>query len=290
MKEKVNEHYLGDYIHNDENTASAAATVGDRYGRALVGGMEIECCRSQQVGGLKAGMHLWETTHIPSLLNNCQTWVEISEETIEKLEELQNKFFRSILSVPRTTPKAALIWEMGGMKMKWRIIEKKLLFMNHILHVDQNSLAKQIQIIQEREDLPGLTKEVKEFIERLKLPNLFEHSIQQNEWKALVKASVKDANEAEVKEILVGYKKLKGKPITREQYGMKPYMENLSVFEARTIFKHKTSMTRYVKLNYKGVKKYKAVGWKCEECQNLDSEEHLLWCKGYEEIGEYLDI
>ena len=98
-----------------------------------------------------------------------------------------------------------------------------------------------------------------------------------------MKASVKDANKAEVKERLLSYKKLKGKPITQEQYGMK----NLSVFEARTIFKHKTSMTRYIKLNYKGVKKYKAEGWKCEECQNLDSEEHLLWCKGYEETLQF---
>ena len=71
---------------------------------------------------------------------------------------------------------------------------------------------------------------------------------------------------------------------------MKQYIENLSVFEARTIFKHKISMTRYVKPNYKGVKKYKAEGWKCEECQNLDSEEHLLWCKGYEEMRENLNL
>ena len=62
----------------------------------------------------------------------------------------------------------------------------------------------------------------------MKLPNLFEHLIQQNEWKALVKASVKDANEAEVKDKLVSYTKLKGKPITREQYGMNQYMEKRS--------------------------------------------------------------
>ena len=85
----------------------------DRYGRILIGALEIrqivENPRSQQVGGIKAAMHMWETAYIPSLLNNCQTGVEISEETVEKLEELQNKFFRSLLSVPRTTPKLALI-------------------------------------------------------------------------------------------------------------------------------------------------------------------------------------
>ena len=99
MKEKQKEKYLGDFIHNEGNSASAEATVTDRYGRILVGALEIrhivENSRSQQVGGIKAGMHLWETSYIPSLLNNCQTWVEISGDTVEQLEELQNKFFRS---------------------------------------------------------------------------------------------------------------------------------------------------------------------------------------------------
>ena len=31
-------------------------------------------------------------------------------------------------------------------------------------------------------------------------------------------------------------------------------METLSVYKARTIFKHKTLMTQFVKLNFKGVK------------------------------------
>ena len=62
---------------------------------------------------------------------------------------------------------------------------------------------------------------------------------------------------------------------------MKPHMENLSVYETKTVFKHNTSMTQFVKLNFKGVKKYKAEGWKCYECSQLDSEEHLLWCHGY---------
>ena len=35
-------------------------------------------------------MHPWETAYIPSLLNNCQTWIEISDTTVNKLEKLQN--------------------------------------------------------------------------------------------------------------------------------------------------------------------------------------------------------
>ena len=78
--------------------------------------------------------------------------------------------------------------------------------------------------------------------------------------------------------------------LVNEHYGMKPYMETLSVYEARTIFKHKTSMTQFVKLNYKGVKKYKADGWKCDECSELDSEEHLLWCHGYSHLRVNMNL
>ena len=49
-------------------------------------------------------------------------------------------------------------------------------------------------------------------------------------------------------------------------------------------------MSQFVKLNYKGVKKYEAEGWKCEDCSNLDSEDHLLWCIGYEDIRQGLDL
>ena len=294
MKEKQSEKYLGDIIHYDGNSASVEATVNDRYGRILIGATEIrqviENCRSQQVGGLKAGMHLWEAAYIPSLLNNCQTWVEISDTTVERLEELQNKFFRIMLSVPRTTPKPALIWEMGGLKMKWRIIERKLIFMNHILHLDPGSLARQVQLIQDKENLPGLTQEVKQHLEQLRLPNLFEERISKNKWKNLVKAAIEEANEIEVKDSLMKYKKLRNRKIVQEEYGMKKYAELLSLNEARTIFRHKTGMTQHVKLNYKGIKRYEAEGWKCHDCSKLDSEEHLLWCPGYEELRENLNL
>jgi hypothetical protein len=69
---------------------------------------------------------------------------------------------------------------------------------------------------------------------------------------------------------------------------MKMYAEVLSLNEARTIFRRKTSMTEHVKLNYKVIKR--AAGWKCEESLNLDSEEHLLWCSGYDEFRKNLDL
>ena len=101
----------------------------------------VEDCRSTVLGGLKVGIDIWEAAYIPSLLNNCSTWMEIRQSTIDKLDEVQNALYRSLLNVPFTTPKAALIGEVGGTKMSFRIMMHKLIFMNHILHLGEDSLA-----------------------------------------------------------------------------------------------------------------------------------------------------
>ena len=294
MKEKRKEKYLGDFIDGNGNKASVEATVTDRYGRILDGTFQIrqvvEDCRSNALGGIKAGVELWEIVYIPSLLNNCQTWVEIGNDTIDKLEELQNTFFRSLLSVPRTTPKPALIWELGCLKMKWRIIQQKLIFMNHILHLEPESLAWQVQEIEDKENLPGLTQECKEQIEKLNLPSIFKVNIPKLTWNKIVKKAIEKANENEIRETMMTYKKLKNRKIVSDRYGMKEYAKTLYLHEARLIFKHRTSMTQYVKLNYKGNKRYEAEGWKCDDCLHLDSEDHLLWCEEYESIRENLNL
>ena len=91
-------------------------------------------CRSHVVGGISSGLDIWETAHIPSLLNNCEMWTQISEKSLEKLEDLQNTLYRMLLAVPKTTSVASLAWDMGGLKMKYRIILKKLLFLQALAH------------------------------------------------------------------------------------------------------------------------------------------------------------
>ena len=49
-------------------------------------------------------------------------------------------------------------------------------------------------------------------------------------------------------------------------------------------------MTENVKMNYKNDKSFAKSLWKCKECQNQDSESHLLWCPGYEDLRDGLDL
>ena len=105
-----------------------------------------------------------------------------------------------------------------------------------------------------------------------------------------MKKAIEKANENEIRETMMTYKKLKNRRIVSDRYGMKEYAKTLYLHEARHIFKHRTSMTQYVKLNYKGNKRYESEGWKCDYCLHLDSEDHLLWCEEYESIRENLNL
>ena len=89
---------------------------------------------------------------------------------------------------------------------------------------------------------------------------------------------------------MMGYKKLKDRKIINDKFGLKKYAENLSVNEARLIFKHRASMSQHVKYNFKASKVYIAEGWKCVECLNLDTKDHLETCNGYGSIRENLDL
>ena len=78
--------------------------------------------------------------------------------------------------------------------------------------------------------------------------------------------------------------------VEEEKFEPKEYLSNLSLSKARTLFKHKYSMTENVKMNFKNDKSYQNSLWKCSECQNQDSETHLLWCPGYVDFREGLDL
>ena len=49
-------------------------------------------------------------------------------------------------------------------------------------------------------------------------------------------------------------------------------------------------MSKNVKMNYKGDPAFEKSLWKCQKCLNQDSERHLLWCSGYADLRQGLDL
>ena len=203
MKEKVSDKYLGDYIHTEGPTASVHCTITNRYGRIMSGILEtraiIDDCRVNTVGGLQSGLDFWELSYLPSLLNNCQTWMNISDNSIKLLEDLQNTMYRVLLNVPRTCPIPALCWELGGVQMKYRVIQKKLNFLWHLDNLEAGTLARVIFAVQRTHNLPGLAQESSELMQNLKLPNILEHKFTKPQWKTLVTKAILKENEGDLK-------------------------------------------------------------------------------------------
>ena len=162
--------------------------------------------------------------------------------------------------------------------------------MNHILHLGKDTLAKQIQSAQETLNVGGLTQEVKQFIADLALPNCFEQKIPQIGWKSLVKKAIAKANEEDIRNSAESYKKMKNRRKDEEKFECKEYLSGLPLCHARILFQHKYSMTENVKMNYKGDQSFARTLWKCQKCGNQDTESHLLWCLGYAEHRENLDL
>ena len=295
MKQKTQEKYLGDILHCDGLAASVKATVETRAASLKSGATEvraiIEDCRSNCFGGLGVGLDIYELAYIPALLNNAQSWVEIDKTTLDKLEDLQYNFLRILLSTPVSTPRAALVWDCGMLRMKFRIMEKKLLFLHYIITQNDESLAHQILYEQKKHQWPGLVQECMQFIAEVKILDPFQISLSKGEWRRIVKKAITKANSDELKDEIVNkYKKLEKSVLANEEFGRKDYIKNLNLQQARTNFKFRSSMTQHVKMNQKNNREYADALWRCEECGLQDTNAHLLWCKGYESLREGKDL
>ena len=90
---------------------------------------------------------------------------------------------------------------------------------------------------------------------------------------------------------MLSYDKLKKSELIGEHFGVQPYVKELNVHSARIIFKKRTSMTRYVKLNYSNDPRNVRSSWRCDSCQSsVDSMAHVLRCPSYAKLRENKDL
>ena len=75
---------------------------------------------------------------------------------------------------------------------EFRVSQKKLFFLHHLVNIDQDALASEVFSIQRDYNLPGLVKEGKELLQYFNLPNIIdmEATITQLQWKHKVRAII----------------------------------------------------------------------------------------------------
>ena len=90
------------------------------------------------------------------------TWIGDIRRATDLCDDLQNFFWRVMLTVPESCPKLALRCETKQLGMKWRIWEAKILLSKRILKMDMKTLVKGIYMEGKMMGWPGLWREVKE--------------------------------------------------------------------------------------------------------------------------------
>ena len=220
---------------------------------------------------------------MPCLLAVAGTWVGCTARQEKMCEGLQELFWRTVLQVPRGTPKVMLKAETATMKMKFRIWKEKLRLVKRI-QSQERSLAKAIYEEQVAMGWPGLAREAEEICKAVGIADINKKSVTKEE----VDEAIFYADQKEMKEEMAKYEKLKGvkdEDFRKEQ----EYLKEKGVGRARMAFRIRSRMVKKVKCNFKSMHRGNL---SCDMCdtQEDETQEHMMVCPGWKEELGSLDI
>ena len=236
---------------------------------------------------------LFKSCVVPKLLANSGVWVEVSNNTITKLDAIQNLFVQVLLRLPSSTTLVAYRAETGLLGMKWQIWENKLLLLASIKQQEEEVLAKEMLEQQLESDWPGLGREVTAICREVGLPDLCKEEVKTKE----IQEAVYYHHLKELKKEIHRFKKLDN--IKNEDFrGTQSYMKHHSMEFCRMAFRLRTEMFR-CRANMP--KLFGNVLW-CHSCSTgpddgpsggpapQESQRHLEQCVAYSHLRVGKDV
>ena len=275
--------------------AGVEATINNRLGKVRGAMFKakalIEDFRLQAITGMEGAWIIWERSIIPTLRSGCGSWIGIGQKTYDKVDEIQNEYFRMIYSCPPSTPRPALRIQAGMLDSKHRIYIEKVCVVAEILHNKQeqeNDYAREVMQEQMEQGWEGLTTEVAEICHLAGLPNVCKQYIYRRD----VVEALELHHLKEIKEQMEPLSKMEHLKI-QDTRQMKSYMKQKSLENSRLEFKWQTHMID-TRVNMKG--KYPKNKYECPHCPEgrqpggcLKTSGHLLVCRVYQDLREGLD-
>ena len=189
---------------------------------------------------------------MPSLLHGAATWVGSNEETDQLCRELQLLFWRTVIKVPKSTPKVMLRAETSSLQMKQRIWMLAQSILNK-----KTSLAEAVYKEQLRMSFKGLSTEVEDICENIGIKNINERLNKEN-----VEGAIFYHNYLEMKLDINKYDKLED--VKNEDFWNVPeYMNIKSLDKVRMAFRIRCKMVNNIKMNLNNSYKNNLA---CEQC------------------------
>ena len=286
LEHSSKEQYLGDIIDERGCADSITETIKKRipalYHRCEEIAKIAEHPAMASLGESRSAFKMFEAMVIPALLFNAETWIGFNEKHEKLLQDFQDNFVRRVLQVPASTPKAILQYDSGMITMKWRVAEKKILFVNKLMMKGNQNLAR--WAVMEEGSLSGkrlMKGGITEEISSLCFVLGCDYPVTGPVSKEDVKMKIRRRVTYETKMKMLECKKVRDRVETENVLKMgeeNSYMERMPLTKSRVMFRYRARCIRGVKYNTKS----SHTNLSCRLCQgpSIENQEHLLTCEG----------
>ena len=201
--------YLGIVLDDGGSSASFIATIEKRTSRVKQQIFEIKAIlqdtRLDSVGGISAGLDLWQLIVVPYLYASLECFPDFSEEALKKLEDLHLLFYRCLLNCPRSSPIGGMFWFLGQTLPINILMKKTVMLYFHIANLSSDSFAKEVINEQQRLGIDGLASQGRRYLAELGVRESIITVTSKAQFKRIISDKIKLKNTLDILQIYKKY-------------------------------------------------------------------------------------
>ena len=278
---RTNEYkYLGEWYNEKGNHDKSLAEKSNKINYMI--SKIKQYGDSHKVGhlALQVRLQIYNSTVIPTIYTNIETWSKVTNKEMEQLERMQRNILTTILELPPSTPYIGLLSELGIWPVEQLFEYKRLVLFHNILTSDDSRLIKKIILNQIENIWSGCWMEkTNELCNKYNIQISTIKNIQKDKFKQELKMKINMKQNEYLKREAKEKTKLRFCNNTQK----KKYIEELGYLEAKIIMKLRLNMLE-LKHNYKNQNRRDE---KCNLCQyEDDTTEHLFVCKAIKKTAK----
>ena len=278
--------FLGDMINDKGNNKDL---IIDRVNKGkTVMAICFALCSEIAMGTyfVEAAILLYNSVFLSTIIFNSQAWTNLLIEDLKKLQVIQLRYLKRILSSPQSTANCFVFLEMGVLPIEYVIHCRQLGFLYHILCLEEQDPVK--QIYHEQLSLPfekNWGNKTQSLLAQYDLKDVSPSDMSKSSWKQMVKDKVRAyafntlVNEASVKTKICH--------LTYTTFTPQPYISKFPPKVASVVFK-----IRSKNIECKANRKSSSSDMLCRLCKTSgETQEHIINCPCVKhEDEEDLDI
>ena len=278
MKKTDSEVYLGEII---SSSGSNEKNIANKSNQGVGAVSQIFSSLSQ----ISLGHYYYDIAFImrdsilvSKLVSSSEIWYNVTKQEYQKLENIDEMFFRRLLNVPVSVPKEGIYLEVGKISVKYIIKMRRMMYWWHLVNIDHSELLHKFYLAQSidrsKDDWIYQLEQDKTDL-NLQLSDAEIGSYTKEQFRRIVKCRTEAFAASQLEKV----KKSHSKTEKLKFCGFKPreyfLSKNLTTEEVQNLFKLRTRMIN-VKANFKS--SHTNNMW-CRLCLLFtETQQHLLEC------------